>query len=314
MKSIQLYLFKYLSKENITEEDYQDLIRYLNDEQILETRCNLYSFLHLIDQISNNYHRHPSFFDFFDKIIFDIKDTIAHFFTNIEIFYIFRRNKRLLLVLFENHILIPDDSIFSIISSEKYQSKFYPEYFSPEFKEFNSNKLTIADFEQFNTKRKIGENDHQICELIRKDDIVEFIVFINKMNLSLSNSIKPSEYETNSFLLKNTPSLIEYAAFFGSIRIFQYLQKNGVNLESSLWLYSIHGLNPEIIQILEENKIMPNDINLYQNCLIESIKCHNNDITNYIQNNFIESSIEKVIFIEILKYYNYINYNYNICK
>ena len=61
---------------------------------------------------------------------------------------------------------------------------------------------------------------------------------------------------------ENKITLIEYADFFGSIQIFNYLRKNGAELESSLWIYAVHGQNPEIINFLEENKIFPskNDV------------------------------------------------------
>lgn len=73
-------------------------------------------------------------------------------------------------------------------------------------------------------KKNQGVNDNYICELIRNDSIQEFIQYINKNDISVKEyKIKPSIYETNSFLLKNTPNLIEYAAFYGSIKIFIYL-------------------------------------------------------------------------------------------
>ena len=64
--------------------------------------------------------------------------------------------------------------------------------------------------------------------MIRKDLIKEFLVFVNKKELNLDSKLKSSIYETNSFLIKNESiTLIEYTAFYGSIQIFQYLQKNG---------------------------------------------------------------------------------------
>ena len=48
-------------------------------------------------------------------------------------------------------------------------------------------------------------------------------------------------------------TLIEYAAFFGSIQIFKYLVKNGVELYPSLWNFAIHGNNPELISFLEDS-------------------------------------------------------------
>ncbi|KAK8842169.1 hypothetical protein M9Y10_026399 [Tritrichomonas musculus] len=64
---------------------------------------------------------------------------------------------------------------------------------------------------------------------------------------------------------------------------------NKVELTSSLWLYAIHGGDPRIIHILEENKIVPPKSSFLL-CLKESIKCHQNDIANYIYNNLMEES------------------------
>ena len=64
---------------------------------------------------------------------------------------------------------------------------------------------------------------------------------INKNNFSLKFKIKASIFETNSFLINRTPTMIEYSAFFGSFQIFQYLLTNEVEVDSNLWLYAIHG-------------------------------------------------------------------------
>ena len=52
---------------------------------------------------------------------------------------------------------------------------------------------------------------------------------------------------------KKKPTLIEYAAFNGSIQIFQYLKMNKVELNEELWSYAIHSGNAQIIHLLEEN-------------------------------------------------------------
>ncbi|KAK8838612.1 hypothetical protein M9Y10_032646 [Tritrichomonas musculus] len=98
--------------------------------------------------------------------------------------------------------------------------------------------------------------------------------------------IESSIYETNSFLQNKKLTLIEYSAFFGSIQIFRFLFQNQVSLARSLWLYAIHGENPDIIHFLEENQIHPKDEN-YKECLKESIKCHHNDFAMYFKNNYI---------------------------
>lgn len=114
--------------------------------------------------------------------------------------------------------------------------------------------------------------------------VEEFIADINQLSIPLKSKIKQSIFETNAFLIENKPSLIEYAAFFGSIQIFRYLQMNGVELEPSLWLYVIHSNNPEMIHFLEENNVKPNDKGEFDKPLEEAIKCHHNEIADYIEN------------------------------
>ena len=49
--------------------------------------------------------------------------------------------------------------------------------------------------------------------MIRHDTIQEFVSYVNRTNLSLTSTIKPDFYESNTFLIENEPSLIEYAFF-----------------------------------------------------------------------------------------------------
>ena len=58
--------------------------------------------------------------------------------------------------------------------------------------------------ENFYRKRNEGENDSQICELIRKEMITEFVAYVTRNSISLNAKIQPSIYETNSFLLKKS--------------------------------------------------------------------------------------------------------------
>ena len=95
--------------------------------------------------------------------------------------------------------------------------------------------------------------------------------------------------------------------------------RNGFTLSPSLWPYAIHGNNSEIISQLEDNKIIP--FISYLDVLKESIKCHHNDIANFIiQNHPLD---EKDYATNIFKYYNFdlikesfINpdYIYEMCK
>ncbi|KAK8889215.1 hypothetical protein M9Y10_033961 [Tritrichomonas musculus] len=118
--------------------------------------------------------------------------------------------------------------------------------------------------------------------------------------MSLKGDINTSIYDTNTFLLGKNITLIQYAAFFGATQIFKYLFMNGAELRVSLWNFAVHSDNSEIIHFIEENKdkikeksffsiqVAQITQNNYIDFLKESIKCHHNDVANYILNNFLE--------------------------
>ena len=137
--------------------------------------------------------------------------------------------------------------------------------------------------EEFYDKRKEGESDSYLCELIRNNQVKEFGVYVNRNNISLESYIIKSIFETNQFLIDNESiNLIEYASFYGSNDIIRYMHFNGeVELTSSMWIYAIHSCNSELIKYLEDNHVSPPE-NKYGKILKESIKCHHNDVSKYI--------------------------------
>ena len=141
------------------------------------------------------------------------------------------------------------------------------------------------DIEKFEKNRQKFENEKRICSLIRDDLVEEFIQYVHQNNISLSSQINGSFFETNSIFIEKDPTIIEYATFFGSIRIFEYLERSGVQLEPTLWLYAVHSNNSEMIQILELKHIKMDD-----RTFSEAVKCHHNEISNYILQNLLSSS------------------------
>ena len=302
MSNIQEIFLQYLDKEE-NDDNFLTISGYhffdnLNSE---EKRYKLKEIIHLIFYISNNHHRTPSFISKIEKILLFFKEDIKQTFTNDEIFKCFYQNMRIILFLFEEKIIEMTPTIFDSI--------FYSDmadFFVYEITAFiKGNEIEIPeenqkDYETFIAKRKIGENDDAICDMIRRDSIDDFVSYSNKTNLSLSMQIKHSIFETNSFLISKEPTLIEYAAFFGSMQIINYLVLNGVELKPSLWLYAIHSNNPDLIHFLEGHNVKINDF-----CLNESILCHHNDIANYFINNHnIKTNYNNYNNI-ILQYFNY---------
>ena len=175
-----------------------------------------------------------------------MKEKITKLFSNNEIFEIFKNNKRILLFLIEEKIILIDENFKSTITSHKYINMNYFEYFYPEIKNiFNKETINycyrlISLFNNyiyelrkgipsdFYKKRKEGENDNYLCEIIRMKKTKEFIVHINKNNLSFDSYIPKSIFETNPLFLKeNQIKIIEYA-FFGSNEIIKYIHSEGI--------------------------------------------------------------------------------------
>ncbi|KAK8837042.1 hypothetical protein M9Y10_037088 [Tritrichomonas musculus] len=265
-----------------------------------ENRDDLREFLHLLSYISKNHFRYPGTIDKIEKILNLLKDNIKQTFSNSEIFNFFKNSKRILFFLFETKIITPSKFIVNTFLDKNMKDKNYHLYFhkiidtflTEDEKETIKSELSKLDkntLQNFESKCKIGENESYLCSLIRNDLIDDFVIHTNQTNLKLTSQINSSIYETNSFLLKNPKtSLIEYAAFFGSIQIFQFLKLNNVELKPSLWLYAIHGRNHELIHLLEECHVKPDD-STFKQCYNEAVKCHHNEIANYISDNFLKA-------------------------
>ena len=287
LKRIHQNLLGFLDNEDTTDENLQSLI---NDQQIRDDMHTLKLLLHLICKIANHHHRSPTFFEKIESIFNNFQNDIKANFSNREIFNIFKSNKRILLLLIEKNLITFDESIINQITNGKYKEANYPQYFDPEICHFFNKQIENYD-DNFNENRKSGENSSFICKLIQKDSVTDFIQYCTQSNYPLSSQIEPSIYETNSFLLKSKNiSLIEYSAFFGSIQIFKYLKINGIQLTPSLWIYAIHGNNAEMIHLLEENQIKPEDTTFNQ-CYYESIKCNHNNLVMYLSDNCLNNEI-----------------------
>ena len=307
MKEYQQIILEFLDNEEDSDNNFKNLKNIFNQPNIFDNPYEIKLLLHLIQRISSNHHHATNFYNKICQFFSLFSDKLKKNFSNYEIFRIFKKNKRILLYLIEEKIISIDSYISSNIISEDLRcstSHDYIKFFYPELKPFLTDE--IEDFEipkNFLEKRRVGENDDYICKLIRDDDIENFVSYITRSNLSLKSTIKPSIYETNDFLLNlSEHTLIEYAAFFGSIQIFRYLVLNKVELNSSLWLFAIHSNNAELIHLLEEYQV-----ELDKRCFIESIKCHHNGIEQYIQNNHLGNgegnSIVNVN--NYLKFYNF---------
>ncbi|KAK8893099.1 hypothetical protein M9Y10_021514 [Tritrichomonas musculus] len=309
-KLAQELLLQLIESNNDLEENFENFIDYINGLPISTDINEMKSIISLIMKVVNNHTRSTNFFDKIFRILDYLKIHIKQMFTNNEIFDLFKSNKLILLYLIKSDVIYIDEKIESILEKGKFKKDKYKEYLNLST-EKNQQTENSIDFERNQIE---GENELHICKIIQKDMIDDFTAYVKKMKFPLDALVKTSIFETNSFLLKREPALIEYTAFFGSIQIFKYLKRNKIPLTSSLWEYAIHGNKQELLDILIKSKIVPKD-KTYRNCLEESIKCHHISITNYILENLIDNYDEicnqnnkfnKNIHYYSFRYHNYI--------
>lgn len=143
-------LLDFLENESYFEENFQNLNISFIESKINEDKHDLRLLLHLIVTITNYHHHGLDFMSKIFRILQILLDDIKKFYINSEIFNIFKSKKRILLFLIEEKIMVFDDNIVEIVTSEKYVSNYYPDYFLPEILPF----IIDEKLSKINKKRK----------------------------------------------------------------------------------------------------------------------------------------------------------------
>lgn len=314
MNEIRAFLLTFLECDDDQEDKFDTIVKHLDDHKIREDKIKLKIILHLIATIASNNYQSTNFITKIYQLLRFFFNEIQKYYTNIEIFYIFRRHKQILLFLFDHEILIPQKNIASFLTEEKYIQKEYSSYFYPEFENFFKGndkikihpKLLENNYEILKKARKVINFYKDIQKLIRKDSLNDFISYVSSKNIPLDFKVTKTILEWDLFVIKNEIRLIDYAALSGSAQIFKYLVSNKIELKPFLWLCAIRGNNTEIIHILEDSNVQPPDNN-FLICFKEAVKCHHNDFAKYFKNNHLNDDGEnKLALISIcIKYYNF---------
>ena len=116
---------------------------------------------------------------------------------------------------------------------------------------FSANNWKIHHQE---TMRGLHLSKIAICLI---NDNIKTLQMLSSGDFNWNQTIPPYIFQ-RSPLLNHNPTLIQYAAFHGSLQCFKFLLFNGANLEledsdgMNLIQYAIMGGNVEIIRILEQ--------------------------------------------------------------
>lgn len=325
MKQLNTILLQYI--DDVNDEDgiqnnFESLTKFIEENKISESKEELGVFLRLMSVFTSHHHRNPDFFNKIEKIIVFFKEKIKQFFCNEELFDMFESCKPIVVIFIENDMILINENIINLLFQRGF---YYNAYFFIQIEKFldeqrrNQLKRMLLQrdpniLENFKEKQRIGENEDYICKLIREDSIDDFILYVNRINLPLSSKIKKSIFETNGFLRLHSASLIEYSAFCGSIQIFNYLRMNNVELKPFLWNCAIYSRNYEMIHLLEELHVEPIINDKCLNCLSVALKCHHNEIAEYIQNNIITNNDNDNLLEDCLCSHNFVFFpeDYNI--
>ena len=126
MKKVQVNLLDFIDNESNDEDLFQKLKKLFDDQKISEDQHKLEPVLHLLTVIANDHHRGPNFFDKIEQIIKLFKDDIKKYFTNWQIFTIFKSSKRILLILIEEGMLTLDSRVVKeIVMYNNFQKQKY---------------------------------------------------------------------------------------------------------------------------------------------------------------------------------------------
>ncbi|KAK8882148.1 hypothetical protein M9Y10_044788 [Tritrichomonas musculus] len=106
-----------------------------------------------------------------------------------------------------------------------------------------------------------GANHTPIARAIRRDDVkkLQKILAFNSKS-TVDDVIKWSAFDHIPFIM-NSPTLIQYAAFYGSVKCFKYLMLNEASLDKldkkkqSLINFAVAGGNAEIVRICMQRKL-----------------------------------------------------------
>ena len=128
-------------------------------------------------------------------------------------------------------------------------------------------------------------------------------------NIKFDMKLKLSIYESIDFINNRNklPTLIEYASFFNSEKIFKFLFIQIEKLPPELPFYAIAGGDYEIIHLLESRHISYDSISIST-----AIEHHRNEIFEYIVSNLSNDEVNKLVTCESCLMPSIINYNLEI--
>ena len=269
---------------SMDENEYDDAIKYIINNFSHDKK----SMVQLLYTLKSIVIARPYLLKFASSVIRNICVEVVTFFSSDELLQIFN-NKTLLLTIFDIGAVSMEEIMQKYDNNNAF--KFFFEQIQATDNEYFSKKIDSTPF-LFYFCQKVDYKLHQACQIegvnndrialsIRFDDISNFEYLARSK--SFDSRIVYSIYDSNEIVsnMWKMPTYLEYAAFYGAEKIFNYIlsiyQINEVEIEESVMEFAVAGGSKEIIQILEEHNVKFN-----HQCLINAIKYFHLDLYKYI--------------------------------
>ena len=112
---LQTNLFIYLDHSQNAEENYQTLCQVIENQNISKNKIELTNLLQLISKISIHHQRFLNFFSKIEKVLTIFKEDMEEYYSNDELFKIFKNSKRILLYLIQEKLITVDENFIKKI-------------------------------------------------------------------------------------------------------------------------------------------------------------------------------------------------------
>ena len=188
---------------------------------------------------------------------------------------------------------------------EKYPFLFI-DIFGKEFYDLQKYSLSDKEIQSLNReefdihKRNVHKchNEEEILIFIREDNIEQVQEYEKKYGrINIQENIRRSEYEKNSIINDGKCRIIDYCAFFGSIKCFNYFLNQNPNYEiQEILKYAISGGHESILEIMKNHNLT------YENMLEVSAKYHQHSIFEWIYSNEYDQKSTKLMIISVENY------------
>ncbi|KAK8878176.1 hypothetical protein M9Y10_004941 [Tritrichomonas musculus] len=289
----------------INSTNIQEAKQYLNENEFFNDKQSIKQLLFTIDAVS---HARPNTIPYLCELLVYSSEHIKKFYKSSDVAPIFHNNQ-IYLTLYQCNI-IDIDSLVSISRCGFATFLFFAKELEEKAPSFYYGRLQKSSIIRrcIKSEEKSGNHQQNICEKeedpltvsIQKDDIIQFQDILSHSNISINSQTRYSINQANEFANEgyDLPSLIEYAAFNGSVKIFKFLWMKEAEMSENILKMAIFGGSYEIIHLIESKNIV-----FDKSALNTAIEYHRNEIVDYIHNSF-EIELNNSSLLTSISYYN----------